>query len=209
MKYKKVLILAPHTDDGELGCGGTIARLIEEGSDVHYVAFSRCEESVPEGFPKDALEKEAQNATAVLGIPGEHLQVKRYPVRKFNQYRQEILEDLVRLRSEIQPDLVFMPCSSALHQDHNAIYNEGIRAFKHFNCLGYDLPWDTISFPTTCFFKLKKSHVDKKIQALKEYKTQNFRSYVDKDFVNGLARVRGAQIATDFAEAFEVIRVIY
>lgn len=209
MNSKKVLILAPHTDDGELGCGGTIARLIDEGSDVYYVAFSRCEESVPDGFPKDALEKEAQNATRVLGIPPENLVVKRYPVRKFSQFRQEILEDLVKLRGEIEPDLVFMPCSNALHQDHNAIYNEGIRAFKYFNCLGYDLPWDTITFPTTCFFNLDKKHVEKKVDALKEYKTQNFRSYVDREFIMGLARVRGAQIAKDYAEAFELIRVIY
>jgi LmbE family N-acetylglucosaminyl deacetylase len=209
MNYKKVLVLAPHTDDGELGCGGTISRLIEEGSQIYYMAFSICEESVPEGYPKNALEIEARNATKVLGIPEENLIIKKYPVRKFNQFRQDILEDLVKVRGEIKPDLIFMPCSNALHQDHNAIYNEGIRAFKHFNCLGYDLPWDTITFPTTCFFKLDERHVQKKVEALKEYKTQNFRSYVDRDFVNGLARVRGAQIAEDFAESFELIRAIY
>ncbi len=48
MMKQKILVLAPHTDDGELGCGGTIVRLIDEGQDVYYVAFSICEESVPE-----------------------------------------------------------------------------------------------------------------------------------------------------------------
>ena len=52
-KFKNVLVLAPHTDDGELGCGGFIAKLIELGSKVTYAAFSTAEESVPEGFPKD------------------------------------------------------------------------------------------------------------------------------------------------------------
>nr|WP_287495042.1 PIG-L family deacetylase [Candidatus Brachybacter algidus] len=50
-KGKKVFILAPHTDDGELGCGGTIARLIEDGAIVYYVAFSTADKSVPDEFP--------------------------------------------------------------------------------------------------------------------------------------------------------------
>ena len=46
----RVLVLAPHTDDGEFGCGGTMARLVEAGSDVRYVAFSIATRSLPEGF---------------------------------------------------------------------------------------------------------------------------------------------------------------
>lgn len=204
-----VLILAPHTDDGELGCGGTIARLIEEGRDVYYVAFSICEESVPAGFPRNALETEVKEATKVLGIPPENLIVKRYPVRKFTSHRQEILEDLVALRSQLRPYYVFMPCREALHQDHKTISEEGLRAFKHFHCFGYDLPWDTIRFPTSSFFILEKRHVERKVEALMKYETQNFRDYVDRDFVMGLARVRGAQIAVRYAEAFELIRSIH
>ena len=49
---KNILVLAPHTDDGELGLGGTISRLIEDGKKVTYVAFSTAQQSVPEGFPK-------------------------------------------------------------------------------------------------------------------------------------------------------------
>ncbi len=206
---KCILVLAPHTDDGELGCGGTIARKIEEGWDVYYVAFSICEESVPPGFPKDALESEVKEATRVLGIQPSNLIVKRYPVRKFNSYRQEILEDLVSLRTEIRPSHVFMPCREALHQDHKTISEEGLRAFKHFNCFGYDLPWDTIRFSTSCFFLLEERHVEKKVEALLKYETQNFRNYVDRDFIFGLSRVRGAQIATSYAEAFEAIRTIF
>ena len=51
--FKKVLILAPHTDDGEFGCGGTITKLISEGADVYYAAFSAAEQSVLPKFPKD------------------------------------------------------------------------------------------------------------------------------------------------------------
>lgn len=210
IKYSnsKILILAPHTDDGELGCGGTIARLIEEGNEVYYVAFSICEESVPEGFPKDALEKEVKKATASLGIKSENLFLFKYPVRKFNSFRQDILEDVVKLRQKLKPDVIFMPCSNALHQDHKTIYDEGMRAFKHFTCYGYDLPWDTVEFTTTAFFVLSESHVEKKCRAMDFYETQKFRTYVDDEFIKGLARVRGAQIATRYAEAFELLRLI-
>ncbi|MGB9596344.1 MAG: PIG-L deacetylase family protein, partial [Candidatus Poribacteria bacterium] len=59
---EKVLILAPHTDDGELGCGGTIAKFVEEKAQIYYAAFSVCEDSVPVGMPKDTLEKELRQA---------------------------------------------------------------------------------------------------------------------------------------------------
>jgi LmbE family N-acetylglucosaminyl deacetylase len=64
-----VLVLAPHTDDGEFGCGGTMARLVEAGADVRYVAFSIATRSLPEGFPPDTLAREVREATAELGIP--------------------------------------------------------------------------------------------------------------------------------------------
>ncbi len=205
----RILILAPHTDDGELGCGGTIARLVAQQKEVWYVAFSICEESVPEGFPKDALEKEVRKATASLGIAPERLILFKFPVRKFNSFRQDILEEMVKLRGAIKPDAVFMPCSSALHQDHQTIHHEGLRAFKHFTCYGYDLPWDTVQFTTTAFVKLQAEHVEKKCRAMDYYETQKFRTYVDDEFIKGLARVRGAQIAAQYAEAFELLRIIH
>ena len=108
-KFRKVLVLAPHTDDGELGAGGTVAKLIESGAEVYYAAFSTAEQSVPEGFPKDILKTEVKNATVRLGIPSDHLLIYNYEVRKLNYVRQEILEELIRLRKQIAPDLVLLP----------------------------------------------------------------------------------------------------
>ena len=68
--WKRALVLAPHTDDGEFGCGGTMARLVEEGVEVRYVAFSIATRSLPEGFAPDTLAREVREATAELGIPG-------------------------------------------------------------------------------------------------------------------------------------------
>ena len=67
--WKRALVLAPHTDDGEFGCGGTMARLVEEGAEVRYVAFSIATKSLPEGFAPDTLAREVCEATAELGIP--------------------------------------------------------------------------------------------------------------------------------------------
>ncbi|HEX7310328.1 MAG TPA: PIG-L family deacetylase, partial [Gaiellaceae bacterium] len=70
--WERVLVLAPHTDDGEFGAGGTMARLVEEGAEVRYVAFSIATRSLPEGFPPDTLAREVEDATAELGIAGEN-----------------------------------------------------------------------------------------------------------------------------------------
>ena len=76
--FKNILVLAPHTDDGELGAGGFINKLTNSGSVVSYVAFSSCEKSVPEGYPKDTFRKEVKDATKVLGIKNENLKILDY-----------------------------------------------------------------------------------------------------------------------------------
>lgn len=208
-KQQSILVLAPHADDGELGCGGTLNRLIEEGEEVFYICFSMCEESVPPGFPKNAVEVEVKKATKSIGINPDNLILNHYPVRKLHLYRQEILEKLIKIREKISPDIVFMPSSFSLHQDHKVIYEEGIRAFKHITCFGYDLPWDTLAFTTTSFFKLKKRHVEEKSKSLEIYKTQKRREYCNSSFIFSLARIRGAQISTEYAEVFEMIRMVF
>lgn len=204
----RVLVLAPHTDDGEFGCGGSIVKFILEGKEVYYTAFSTAEESAPPGFPKNILEVEVKEATKVLGIPAPNLIIYKFQVRKLNYFRQEILEELVRIKREIEPDLVFMPSPNDLHQDHYTIAMEGLRAFKQTSILGYELPWNNIVFQTQAFIELGNNHIQKKIEALKAYKSQAHRPYAAEDSILSLARTRGVQIGTNFAETFEVIRWI-
>src|SRR2546426_6717322 len=90
--WDKVLVLAPHTDDGEFGAGGTMARLVEAGAEVRYVAFSIATKSLPDGYPPDTLGHEVRDATAVLGIPPDGLVVHDFEVRTFPERRQDILE---------------------------------------------------------------------------------------------------------------------
>ncbi len=204
---ENILVLAPHTDDGELGVGGTISKLIAENKNVTYVAFSTAEESVPAGFPKDIVKTEVRNATAQLGISPENLIIFNYQVRKLNYVRQEILEELIKIRKNNHYDLVFIPSVHDIHQDHTTVAQEGIRAFKNTTILGYELIWNNLSFDTQCFVRLEKSHVDMKIRALQEYHSQGKRDYLSEEFIYSLAKSRGIQVGCEFAEAFEVIRL--
>jgi LmbE family N-acetylglucosaminyl deacetylase len=206
--YQNILVLAPHTDDGEFGCGASITRFIEQGKNIFYVAFSTAEQSVPVGMPKNILESEVKEATRVLGIPPSNLIIFKYEVRKLNYIRQEILEELIKIRSQINPDIVFVPSLNDIHQDHSTISIEGMRAFKTVSILGYEIPWNNIIFKTQSFIKVEEKHLQKKIRALKSYKSQSHRPYATEDFIRSLAVTRGTQINTKFAEAFEVIRWI-
>ena len=202
----RVLVLAPHTDDGELGCGGTISRMVEEGREVYYAAFSTAAESVPPPFPSDILEKEVREGTKVLGIPAANLLVYKYKVRHLPHMRQEILEELVRMKREIDPATVFLPSAQDLHQDHQTVHIEGLRAFKTVTVLGYELPWNNLSFDYRHFCVLTREHVQTKIAALRCYQSQQHRPYTQEEFIWSWARTRGGQIMVEYAEAFDVLR---
>jgi LmbE family N-acetylglucosaminyl deacetylase len=208
IKEKKILVLAPHTDDLEFGCGGTVAKLIEEGNEVYCAAFSACKQSVRKEFPEDILINEIKEASKILGLKGENLRLYDYNVRTFNYHRQEILDDILMLKSEIAPDIVFIPALTDLHQDHFTIAQEGFRAFKFSSLLSYELPWNNLSFNTASFMKLDEKHIAIKVKAIQEYKSQAHRPYANDEFIRSLARTRGVQINTHYAECFEVIRWI-
>jgi LmbE family N-acetylglucosaminyl deacetylase len=193
----------------ELGCGGTIAKLLEEQIEIHVAVFSTAEKSVPRGFPKTVLRDEFYRSMNVLGIKKKNrLTVFNYEVRKLSYSRQEVLEELVQLKKKVNPDAVFLPSGEDLHQDHQTVYNEGLRAFKDITLWGYELPWNTITFPTRGFVTLEARHIQKKWEAMREYKTQFVlkRPYFSLEFVKGLATVRGAQVNAEYAEAFDAIR---
>ena len=205
----KILVLAPHTDDGEIGCGGTIAKFVEQKKEIFYVAFSIARTSaLQDGFPEDILESEVKAAMNVFGIPEDHLILYDFPVRKFPEHRQGILEQLIILRNDIRPDLIFVPSPNDIHQDHNVIANEGLRAFKRHTILGYEEPWNNIVFESRSFIDLEKRHIEKKIEALQCYKSQQHRSYLTEEALWCMARLRGTQLEGGFAEAFEVLRWI-
>jgi N-acetylglucosamine malate deacetylase 1 len=202
----RILVLGAHTDD-EFACAGTIARLVEEGAEVHYACFSSAEASVPVGYDIDVLKREAREAMTVLGVEQARLRLYEFPVRHFPAHRQEILEELVVLRRSLEPDVVLLPSLSDIHQDHVTVAQEGLRAFKHATLIGYEHPQNTIEFHHACYVRLEERHLAKKIAHAATYRSQQWRPYLAEDVIRSLARLRGVQINQPWAEAFEVIRL--
>src|SRR3954465_888254 len=205
---KRVLVLAPHTDDGEFGWGGTMARLVDAGAEVRYVAFSIATKSLPEGFPPDTLAREVREATTELGIPAERLTVHDFEVRTFPERRQDILELLIELWEDWRPDAVFQPSLHDIHQDHQVIAAEGLRAFKRTTILGYEIPWNNFDFAYQAYVTLQQAHVDKKVAALAKYESQQHRRYSDPEYIRNVARTHGINVNREYAEVFEVYRVV-
>ena len=180
--WRKALVLAPHTDDGEFGCGGTMARLVETGCEVRYVAFSIATRSLPDGFAPDTLAREER--------------------------RQDILELLVALWEDWRPDAVFQPSLHDIHQDHQVIAAEGLRAFKRTSILGYEIPWNNFDFAYQWYVSLEARHIERKVAALEKYASQQHRRYANPEYVWNVARTHGINVNREYAEVFQVYRVI-
>lgn len=208
LNFNRALFLGAHPDD-EFGCSATLAKFLERGKDVYYCYFSQCEQSVSEGLPKDILVKENSEAMKILGLSEQNCFHYNFPVRYLPEHRQDILETMIKIKYKYCPDLVFVPSLTDIHQDHNTIAQEAIRAFKHSTILGYELPMNTISFENACFISIDEKHLAKKIDSLLCYKSQGFRKYANEEFLRSLAKVRGVQIETEYAESFQVIRLVY
>jgi LmbE family N-acetylglucosaminyl deacetylase len=206
--WRRVLVLGAHTDDGEFGCGGTMARLVEANAEVRYVAFSIATRSLPEAFPPDALAREVREATVEIGLPETALTVHNFDVRTFPAHRQEILELLVGLWEEWQPEVVFQPSLNDVHQDHQVVAAEGLRAFKRTTVLGYEIPWNNFDFSYQAYVALEERHVERKIAALGRYESQQHRRYINPEYIRNVARTHGVNVNRDFAEVFQVYRIV-
>jgi LmbE family N-acetylglucosaminyl deacetylase len=202
-----ILVLSPHTDDAELGCGATISRLLREGNRVYVAVFSTCEDSLPKGFLPGTLKTECIDSLTSLGVSKEDILFYDYQVRVFNYSRQNILDDLVLLKNKVSPSTVFIPSVDDYHQDHKTIADEAVRCFKN-NCsiLSYELIWNNTGFQNQIYYDISEEDVANKISALSRYETQKHRIYFQNNFIEALATVRGAQNGIRYAEVFEVIR---
>lgn len=187
-----VLALGAHTDDIELGCGGTLQKY----DNVIYVAFSAC--------GNFELIEECKRSTFILGI--KETIIFNQEVRNFDKSRQEILDLMLSLKKKYDPQIVFthnLDC----HQDHHVIHNESVRAFfKDTMMFGYELPWNRQAVMSNTFKPITGDQLSKKVKALSRYKTQAHRPYMNTNFITSLATVRGVQAGCEYAEAFETIR---
>lgn len=205
--HSNVLVLCAHPDD-EIGCGALISKLIENEHRVHYACFSDCAESTKAlGFSPETLIQECRTSCLSLGIRDEDWRAFDFPVRNFPNFRQDILDTLIRLREELKPSLVLTASRDDIHQDHSTLTIEAVRAFKHSNIIGYEFPWNHIHSHLDMLVRVEKRHVDAKLAAWECYKTQAARAYHGHKVLESLARVRGVQANSEFAESYETIRI--
>lgn len=166
IKNKNILILSPHTDDETLGCGGFINKLSKDNN-INIICFSYC--------GKNILKEEFNNATKVLDKNVKTI-VLEHKVRYFN--RQEVLDDLIKYKKELNPDIIICPSSYDVHQDHLVIYNESVRAFKDRSILGYCHHWNIVGISDLrLIVKLNENNIKSKNMAMDKYQTQSERKY--------------------------------
>jgi LmbE family N-acetylglucosaminyl deacetylase len=207
----RALFISPHTDDVELGAGGTLVKLLEAGNEIMWVVFSTAETSLPEDAPRDTLRKEFLDVAHSIGLKDKDLKIFDFQVRYLPMHRQEILEEMIKMKKDFSPDLIIGPSLNDHHQDHEVVAKETLRAFKDSaSIICYELPWNHTEFNTQLFVKIDERHLNKKIQLLKKYESQIEldRPYFSEEYIRGWARMRGVQVKAEFAEAFEVVRWI-
>lgn len=195
--FDRVLLLAPHLDDVELGAGGLVARL-SETSHITYMGF----------YTPHDLRSEFRQSADILGI--NEIILYDFDRRTFPSHRQEILEILYDYDKKHDVDLVLTPATTDIHQDHQTITDEAIRAFRRSTILGYEVPGNNLLINQRCLVRLKEEHINKKIEALSCYKSQ-LKTRAPK-FTEEYTRSRtinyGVHIHAKYAEIFEVIKLV-
>lgn len=204
---ERVLVVAPHADDAELGCGGSIRRWTEEGKEVRILNLSDTSNINGEEHGK-VLRLEAIAAAESVGVTKANVLFAEFPVRNFDSRRQEILDYLIRARESFLPNLVVGPSVGDVHQDHSVVSGEIQRAFKTTTVLGFDTYWNLAIQKPDAVIELSREQIEAKLRALDAYKTQSNRSYMDPDVVLGQARMRGIPRGFEFAEAFSISHAV-
>jgi LmbE family N-acetylglucosaminyl deacetylase len=188
----------------EFGCGGTISKRIRNGDEAKQIVFCLSEEM---GIDKLTRKTEVIRAARVLGINGT--MIHHYPHRQLDKARQSILDGLIKVKDEYDPDIIYTPATGDFHQDHQVVTQEAIRAFRDRTILGYEDPWNNLSMMHSMFEILQPVDIVKKWQSIKEHTSVlGRRAYHNEVFIKSLATVRGAQVNADDAEMFEVIRCV-
>ncbi len=200
---KKVCCIGAHPDDIELGCGALIANIAQR-AEVLCVTLSDNQKNPA----LHNLVKEHRASMNVLGIPEDHDLLMDFETRRFPQLRQEILETLINIKRTYQPEIVFVHTRNDIHQDHVAVMDEAIRAFRGTTVLGFDVLRSSYGFFPHFLFEVSEQDVEKKLAALAEYKTYADRYYFGSEITRATMIRHGALAERPFAEGFDIHRVV-
>ncbi|GJM24813.1 MAG: PIG-L domain-containing protein [Phycisphaerae bacterium] len=218
-----VLVIAPHPDDEVLGCGGVIRRFANEGHDVHVAIVTRGWAPL---FPEDQVAQvraEAEAASKILGV--HELHFMDLPVTELAHLPEHELNGAMgRLIDQTQPNWVFLPYRSDLHEDHKQIFDaaqvalrplpnrlnvERIMCYETLSETHWHAPQAEPAFTPHTYIDIT-STLKSKIEAMQAYKSQlrdapNARSI---ESIESLAKFRGMTVHRMAAEAFVSIREV-
>jgi LmbE family N-acetylglucosaminyl deacetylase len=202
----KVLVLGAHSDDAEIGCGGTILKLISDGvvESLRWVVLSGTEERIEEAriSAEALLESVADREIVQPGFRDGFFPYDGAGIKAF-------FEDLKR---DFQPDLIFTHQRHDLHQDHRITCELTWNTFRNHFILEYEVPkYDGDMGAPNVFVPLESDVVQRKIDHLMtHFATQLPRRWFTPDLFSGLMRLRGmeCQSPTSHAEAFYSRKVV-
>jgi N-acetylglucosamine malate deacetylase 1 len=200
---KRVLFLGAHPDDIELGCGALIHHMVSK-SDVLCVTLS---DNQKNPLLKNVVD-EAYRSMAVLGVPEPCVRFGPFTTRVFPQARQEILEYFLQLRSEYQPQIIFVHSNKDVHQDHLTMTEEALRAFRGITVLGFDVVRSSNGFFPHFLVEVSEQDVDAKVEALSQYETYRDKYYFNRELTRSILQRHGALAERPYAEGFDILRIV-
>ena len=200
---KRVLFLGAHPDDIELGCGALLHHIVGQ-TDVLCVTLSD-NQSNPD---LKNVQDEHYKSMEVLGVSKEKIVLGPFTTRIFPTARQEILEYFLHLRRDFRPDLIFTHSRQDVHQDHNTMTDEALRAFRGITVLGFDVVRSSYGFFPHFLVEVTEEDVNKKIEALSCYETYRDRYYFNSELTRSIMVRHGALAERPFAEGFDILRIV-
>lgn len=195
----KILCLGAHSDDIEIGCGGTILQLTEsyETTSFCWVVFSADDD------------QRREEAVAGANLFLERATERRVVVKRFRESffpfaGETIKEYFAEIREGFAPDLVFTHYRYDLHQDHKIISELTWNTFRRSLILEYEIPkWDGDLGSPNSYVQLSEDLVERKVRSICEtYRSQRAKHWFTADTFRALMRLRGIECAAGFAEAF-------
>src|SRR5258706_686969 len=200
---KRVLFLGAHPDDIELGCGALIHHITPHTS-VLCVTLSNNQKNPA---LKNVVD-EHYESMAALGVPRESVILGEFTTRIFHDARQEILEYFLKLRKDFQPEVIFVHSKADVHQDHNTMTEEALRAFRGITLLGFDVVRSSYGFFPHFLVEVSEVDVESKLKALSQYNTYADKYYFNRDLLRATMIRHGALAECPFAEGFDILRIV-
>ena len=200
---KRALFLGAHPDDIELGCGALIHHIAGH-TELLCVTLS---DNQKNPALKNVVDEHYQSM-AVLGVPTESVVVGQFITRIFQESRQEILEYFLKLRKDFKPEIVFVHSRADVHQDHNTMTEEALRAFRGITLLGFDVVRSSYGFFPHFLAEVNEDDVEAKLKALSQYKTYADKYYFEQELLRATMVRHGALAERRFAEGFDILRIV-